>query len=61
VVKDNKLMRLLSPSDQSLLVEAFSPEIWAEGTTIICQGDAGDKFYIVESGETDLRRNGGPA
>jgi CRP-like cAMP-binding protein len=43
-------MKLLSPSDQSLLVEAFSPEQWAEGTTIITQGDAGDKFYIVESG-----------
>ena len=50
MVKENKLMRLLTPTDQSLLVEAFSPEDWADSTTIIKQGDPGDKFYIVETG-----------
>lgn len=57
-MRENKLMRLLSPTDRAQLIAAFSPKSWESGTTIIKQGDRGEHFYVVESGTADVSIQG---
>lgn len=38
------------------VVRVISRERVDEGDTVIKQGDEGDKFYIVDAGEFDVRR-----
>jgi len=54
VMVTNKLMKNLSPSDRTMLLSAFKACEFEQGVKIITQGDAGDNFYIVSSGECDI-------
>ena len=50
----NKIFKGLLPSDHQMLCDAFKACSFAPGETIIRQGDAGENFYLVESGECDI-------
>jgi len=54
VMKTNKLMKNLAPSDREQLVKAFQPKSFEAGTNIITQGEAGDDFYVLYSGQCDI-------
>jgi len=54
VMKTNKLMKNLSPSDRTQLMAALKKITFEKDTKIITQGEAGDWFYIVEDGECDI-------
>lgn len=54
----NKLMKSLAPSDRKQLMMAFKKIEFAPGDTIIKQGDAGDLFYILDSGVADISISG---
>ena len=53
-MESNKLMRNLAPSDLQALQKAFYIKEFKTGEVIIKQGDAGDLFYIVKSGDCDI-------
>lgn len=41
----------LNPVDTKSIIDAILPTQMKEGETIIKQGDDGDNFYVVESGQ----------
>ena len=50
VMDENKLMKMLSPSDRKQLMQALKEVSFKPGDTIIKQGDPGDNFYILDKG-----------
>lgn len=55
VVSKSPLLRTLDTEQKDLIVKAFSgPLIMEPGKDVIVQGDIGDIFYLLESGEVDV-------
>eukprot|EP00462_Mataza_sp_D1_P016699 CAMPEP_0175156706 /NCGR_PEP_ID=MMETSP0087-20121206/21765_1 /TAXON_ID=136419 /ORGANISM="Unknown Unknown, Strain D1" /LENGTH=787 /DNA_ID=CAMNT_0016444173 /DNA_START=31 /DNA_END=2394 /DNA_ORIENTATION=+ len=54
VVKRNILFKSLDLSQCNTIVDEMWRKVVSEGTSIIKQGDLGDNFYVVESGEFDI-------
>merc|ERR1712032_670877 len=44
--------------ERSQLADALQVELYNEGHEIMKQGDMGDKFYIVEEGELEAKKEG---
>jgi len=60
-LKSVDLLKSLGSYELSQLAETLRKEEVAAGTTVITQGEDGDKFYLVEAGVLDVVRNGKPA
>jgi cAMP-dependent protein kinase regulator len=58
VMDENKLMKMLSPSDRKQLMQALKEVSFKPGDTIIKQGDPGDNFYILDKGVCDISIGG---
>jgi len=55
VVSKSALLRTLDNEQKDLIVKAFSGPLEVEpGVDVIVQGDIGDTFYLLESGEVDV-------
>lgn len=55
VVGKSPLLRMLDAEQKDKIVKAFSgPLIKQPGEDVITQGDIGDTFYLLESGEVDV-------
>ncbi|TKA30747.1 cAMP-dependent protein kinase regulatory subunit [Salinomyces thailandicus] len=54
------LLSSLTPYERSKIADALESRKYPAGSTIIRQGDVGDKFYILESGEAEARKRGEP-
>ena len=52
------LLSSLTSYERSKIADALETTKYPGGTTIIKEGDVGDKFYILESGEADARKRG---
>jgi len=50
-MKSNFMFASLNPKDKKAILNAILPVKKVEGDIIINQGDDGDNFYLVESGE----------
>ena len=46
----------LSDDQRTTLVQLLQPKQYTEGEVVFNQGDAGDKFYIVETGNVAIHR-----
>lgn len=52
------LLESLTPYERSKIADALETETHASGTSIIREGDVGENFYFVESGEAAVFKNG---
>ncbi|KAI1112346.1 camp-dependent protein kinase regulatory subunit [Nemania sp. NC0429] len=52
------LLSSLTPYERSKIADALETQKYPAGTTIIKQGDIGQSFYLVESGEADAFKAG---
>ncbi|KAI1121924.1 camp-dependent protein kinase regulatory subunit [Nemania abortiva] len=52
------LLSSLTPYERSKIADALETQKYPAGTTIIKQGDIGQSFYLVESGEADAFKDG---
>jgi CRP-like cAMP-binding protein len=50
------LLKSLSDDQRTTLVQLLQPRQYTEGEVVFNQGDAGDKFYIVETGNVAIHR-----
>jgi len=55
-MKANLMFSILNPKDTQSIIGAFEPKKFKAGDVIIRQGDDGDNFYLVESGELDCSK-----
>ena len=53
-IKPNTLFRACSEEELVDLIDTFQSADFAEGSTVIQQGDEGEHFYVVESGTLDI-------
>ncbi|PVH98000.1 camp-dependent protein kinase regulatory subunit [Periconia macrospinosa] len=54
------LLSSLTPYERSKIADALETKKFPPGTTIIQEGDVGESFYILESGEADVYKRGTP-
>lgn len=52
------LLSSLKPYERSKIADALDAIKYPAGATIIKEGDPGDAFYLLESGEAEARKNG---
>ena len=52
------IFKSLSPEKRARVVQALTQQEAEAGTTIFRQGDAGDAFYLIESGEVAVTKDG---
>ncbi|RDW61084.1 cAMP-dependent protein kinase regulatory subunit [Coleophoma cylindrospora] len=52
------LLSTLDPYERSKIADALEAQKFPPGTTIIKEGDAGDAFYLLESGEAEAFKSG---
>ena len=53
-LEDVPLLEFLEPYERAKIADALETATYNEGDVVIRQGDAGDCFYMVESGEADV-------
>ncbi len=51
-LSENFLFASVSADDMRLAINTMTLVTVATGTTVITQGDSGDKFYVIEEGTT---------
>lgn len=54
VLKEVPLLMKLSDKERDMLGGAMEKETFADGVVIFAQGDVGDKFYVIVSGEVQV-------
>lgn len=52
------LLSSLTPYERSKIADALETKKYPAGTTIIQEGDVGESFYILESGEAEVYKRG---
>lgn len=52
------LLSSLKPYERAKIADALEPIKYPAGATIITEGDPGDAFYLLESGEAEAVKNG---
>lgn len=58
VLKGVAILSVLNHYQLSKLADAMSSEVFNAGDVIVREGDIGEKFYIIESGNADVTRAG---
>lgn len=53
-IEKNVLFAHLDDKEKSDIFDAMFPAEYKPGDTIIKQGDEGDNFYVIDSGEVDV-------
>jgi putative ABC transport system ATP-binding protein len=54
ILKRCPVFKEMSPSDLTDVAQKMKEERFVAGSTIIRQGDVGDKFYVIAEGTTDI-------
>lgn len=56
VLKEVPILSVLDSYQLAKLADAMSSEVFNPGDVVIREGDTGEKFYIIESGEADVTK-----
>lgn len=57
-LEEVKILSTLTKYERSKIADALEAQKFPAGTTIIKEGDAGEAFYLLESGEAEAFKNG---
>ncbi|TVY32497.1 cAMP-dependent protein kinase regulatory subunit [Lachnellula occidentalis] len=57
-LEEVKILSTLTKYERSKIADALETQKFPAGTTIIKEGDAGEAFYLLESGEAEAFKNG---
>lgn len=57
-LKDVKVLSTLSSQERSKLADALSTEIYHKGDKIVVEGEQGENFYFIESGNCQIVKDG---
>jgi len=57
-LEEVSLLASLTPYERSKIADALETTKYPAGSTIIREGDVGDKFYILEAGEAEAHKRG---
>ncbi|KAF2249698.1 camp-dependent protein kinase A regulatory subunit [Trematosphaeria pertusa] len=57
-LEEVQLLASLTPYERSKIADALETKKYPAGTTIIKEGDVGESFYILESGEAEVYKRG---
>lgn len=57
-LEEVELLKTLTPYERSKIADALETKKFPPGTTIIKEGDVGESFYILESGEAEVYKRG---
>lgn len=57
-LEEVELLKTLTPYERSKIADALETKKYPPGTTIIKEGDVGESFYILESGEAEVYKRG---
>jgi len=57
-LEEVKLLSTLKPYERSKIADALETQKYAAGSTIIKEGDKGESFFILESGNAEAYKNG---
>ncbi|KAI9333542.1 cyclic nucleotide-binding-like protein [Zopfochytrium polystomum] len=55
-LEDVQLLASLEPYERHKIADALEPIIFNDGEIVIKQGDAGENFYLIESGEASVTK-----
>lgn len=58
VLKEVPILSVLNSYELNKLADAMSSESFNPGAVVIREGDKGEQFYIIESGEAEITRDG---
>lgn len=54
ILSSNNFFSKMTSDQRSIMCDAMKPAEYADGDTIITQGDAGDTFYLLDAGVADV-------
>jgi len=57
--RTSELFRALADDDRDALLDRFAPELVAEGSTFIHEGEVNEHLWVVVSGRCEVRTGGG--
>lgn len=57
-LKEVPVLSVLDSYELSKLADAMSSEVYEPGQVVIKEGDVGEQFYIIESGEAEVSKEG---
>ncbi|KAJ3285663.1 hypothetical protein HDU79_007186 [Rhizoclosmatium sp. JEL0117] len=55
-LEELKLLSSLEPYERAKIADALESRTYTDGEVVIQQGDVGDQFYIIESGEASVSK-----
>ncbi|KAJ3338062.1 hypothetical protein HDU83_008338 [Entophlyctis luteolus] len=55
-LEEVKLLATLEPYERSKIADTLETQTFENGETVINQGDVGDRFYMIESGEASVTK-----
>lgn len=57
-MRTSEVFRRLDPAERERLVHRFDPQVIEAGTTVLAEGQEGERLHVIVSGDAEVRRGG---